>query len=212
LGFIYKITNNYDDNVYIGQTRNKPQDRWGAHKGDARNGHKSFLYNAMRKHGIENFSFEVIEEVDDERLNEREIYWISQFDSFHNGYNLTLGGGGFGHIEESEKAHVRKLWDEGKSFAQICSEVNMSPTSIQKVLWAHDGYSIEESKRRGYQISRSYTPVAQYDNDGNFVAIYRSISEAAKINNLRITHIGESVRKPQRRAGGFRWRFVEDDG
>lgn len=212
MGYIYKISNNFDNRVYIGQTRNKPQDRWSSHKGDARNGNPLYLYRAMRKHGIENFFFEVIEEVENDLLNEREIFWISQFDSHHNGYNLTLGGGGFGKIDDSEKKAVCDLWDEGKSFGQICEEVNMSPTSVQKALWAHDGYSVEESKRRGYQVSRKYTPVVQYDDDGNYVAVYRSISEAAKINNLFITNIGESVRNPHRRAGGFRWRFVEDDG
>lgn len=37
------------------------------------------LYNAMRKHGIENFSFEVIEECSSLELNEREIYWIEYY-------------------------------------------------------------------------------------------------------------------------------------
>lgn len=46
----------------------------------------------MNKYGISNFTFEIIEECDKQSLNEREIYWIEYYDSFHNGYNMTIGG------------------------------------------------------------------------------------------------------------------------
>ena len=46
----------------------------------------------MRKYGIENFTFSVIEECSQEQLNEREIYWIEYYDTYKNGYNSTLGG------------------------------------------------------------------------------------------------------------------------
>lgn len=50
------------------------------------------IYRAIRKYGLENFTFEVLEECPSELLNEREIYWINYFDSYYNGYNCTLGG------------------------------------------------------------------------------------------------------------------------
>lgn len=49
----------------------------------------------MNKYGLENFSFEIVEQVDNDLLNEREIYWINFFQSkTPNGYNLTDGGEG----------------------------------------------------------------------------------------------------------------------
>lgn len=48
----------------------------------------------MRKYGIENFSFEIIEECKKEELNDKEKYWINYFNTFFNGYNLTTGGQG----------------------------------------------------------------------------------------------------------------------
>ena len=48
----------------------------------------------MRKYGIEHFTIEAIEECPINILSEREKYWISEFDSYHNGYNATLGGDG----------------------------------------------------------------------------------------------------------------------
>ena len=45
----------------------------------------------MFKDGLENFTFEIIEECkkDSQILNEREKYWIKYYDSFNNGYNSS---------------------------------------------------------------------------------------------------------------------------
>jgi len=45
------------------------------------------LSRAFRKYGLENFTFEIIEECSPEKLNERERHWIHFYDSFYNGYN-----------------------------------------------------------------------------------------------------------------------------
>lgn len=48
---------------------------------------------AIKKYNVENFQFIIIEEnVDNDKLDEREIYWIEQKDSFLHGYNNTRGG------------------------------------------------------------------------------------------------------------------------
>lgn len=47
---------------------------------------------AIKKYGIENFTFEIIELCDAKDLDERERYWIKKYDSFNNGYNRTSGG------------------------------------------------------------------------------------------------------------------------
>ena len=92
---IYKITNKTNGKCYIGQSQNIEL-RWRAHKHKYLNKndttYSSKLYRAMRAHGIENFDFSVIEECDVNSLKEREIYYISQYDSLKNGYNMTPGG------------------------------------------------------------------------------------------------------------------------
>ena len=93
---IYKITNNLNNKVYIGCSRDI-EHRWIAHKSEAFNS-KQIPYNysihkAFRKYGIENFTFEIIENIlDKEQLFEREKFWIQYYDSYNNGYNETLGG------------------------------------------------------------------------------------------------------------------------
>ena len=90
---IYKITNTTNDKCYIGQSRDI-EARWTKHLSIYK--HNSTpeceLYRAFKKYGIKQFTFEVIEECSIEELNEREIYWIAHYDSFYNGYNMTLGG------------------------------------------------------------------------------------------------------------------------
>ena len=88
---IYKITNLKNNKIYIGQSKDI-QRRWNEHKYDER--HNSPIHNAIKKYGIDNFQFEVIEECSLQELNEREKYWIEYYDSYNNGYNLTLGGDG----------------------------------------------------------------------------------------------------------------------
>lgn len=59
-----------------------------------KNTHCSLIKYAFHKYGVDNFIFEVLEECKQEELNEKEQYWIKYFDTFENGYNLTLGGDG----------------------------------------------------------------------------------------------------------------------
>lgn len=76
MGFIYKVTNNFDDKIYIGlTTKSKAIERWYQHRYLARhlsNTDKSYLHRAMASHGVDNFSFEIIEEVSDDLLSKRE--------------------------------------------------------------------------------------------------------------------------------------------
>ena len=61
MAYIYKITNNINGKVYIGETTRTVQIRWNQHKTRARNTQfTEYLYNAMRKYGIENFSAEEV--------------------------------------------------------------------------------------------------------------------------------------------------------
>lgn len=94
MGYIYKITNKLNNKCYIGQTIKKPEKRFQQHKNNYNKSYFSqlVLYKAFNKYGIENFDFEVIEEVDNSLLNDKEKYWIEYYDSYFNGYNSTLGG------------------------------------------------------------------------------------------------------------------------
>lgn len=101
---IYVIQNRLDLKIYVGQTDN-PKRRWIAHKSCAKSGKDSYLYNAIRKYGVENFTFTVIEEQQSvEDCDAAECLYIALFESHRRsmGYNLAPGGSVNLHTEETK--------------------------------------------------------------------------------------------------------------
>ena len=88
---IYKITNKINNKCYIGQSIHIER-RFYEHQHETYWDNKKILYQAFRKYGLENFSFEIIEECKPEELNLKEQYWINFYHSYPDGYNMTSGG------------------------------------------------------------------------------------------------------------------------
>lgn len=120
---IYKITNKINNNSYIGLSVDIER-RWKAHcqryQDPNNKEYDKVLYKAFRKYGIDNFSFEIIEECDAKQLQEKEKYWIAFYDTYNHGYNATPGGdkvfdmSGEKHpnhkITEADVIYIRELW------------------------------------------------------------------------------------------------------
>lgn len=154
MGFIYKISNNFDNNIYIGlTTKEKAIQRMYQHRYLARNlspNDNSYLHKAMNAHGVENFSFEVIEEVENNKLPEREQYWIAYYNSIApNGYNLTAGGEGtVGFARpQSEEERVRK-GQSVKDYYQKHPEAREKASITHKEYLADHPEKIEDFKNR----------------------------------------------------------------
>ena len=87
---IYKITNLENQMCYVGQAIDAAS-RWKQHikRGiGAETPTRNKLYPAMLEYGVENFSFELIEECPKEKLNEREQYWQEYFGAKEFGYSI----------------------------------------------------------------------------------------------------------------------------
>lgn len=137
-GIIYKWTNKKNGKSYIGQTINETK-RFEEHlrsKDD-----KPFHIALREEGGLDGFYYDVLEkDVPEEKLNEREIYWIAYYDSFKNGYN-TDGGGGYYFRSEKKReylgkklsksllGHAKPLSEEGKASVV---EANKRRTGIFK--------------------------------------------------------------------------------
>lgn len=99
-GIIYGYTNLESGKMYIGQTLH-PERRWNAHRyGKYKNGwHKDYQNNPDK------YEYSIIEyDVPEDKLDEREIFWIKFFDSYNNGYNLTEGGHSLRGYKYSDEA------------------------------------------------------------------------------------------------------------
>lgn len=104
---IYKIENMINHHIYIGQSRNIEK-RWNNHK-RVKEEEKHAIHRAIDKYGIENFSFDIIEKCEPDKLNEREIYWISKYNSYERGYNETRGGQGFAATVKLTLSQVEEI-------------------------------------------------------------------------------------------------------
>ena len=90
---IYKLTNTTNGLIYIGKSENIGN-RWREHvkKGiGAEAPNRNKLYPAMLATGVENFTFEILEECPSEELDSKEAFWIDYFNSKVDGYNATVG-------------------------------------------------------------------------------------------------------------------------
>ena len=90
---VYKITNINNHKCYIGQSVDIYK-RWCDHCKcgcgiDTPKNNK--LYAAMLEDGIENFTFELLEECPREELNKKETFYINLYESNDYGYNTTKG-------------------------------------------------------------------------------------------------------------------------
>jgi group I intron endonuclease len=99
---IYLITNTVNDKKYVGQHCGKKDSRWKQHLNSAlKIQDPKPLYAAMRKYGVDKFTYKVLEDLPhnttQELLDNREKFFIEYYDTYiknGKGYNLTIGGGG----------------------------------------------------------------------------------------------------------------------
>lgn len=87
--YVYKLINNINGKIYIGQTNNLKR-RMQEHKHDKRRNHP--IHMAIKEYGWENFSLEVLYYGDD--YNRMEEYYIALFKTNDQeyGYNIHVGG------------------------------------------------------------------------------------------------------------------------
>ena len=180
---IYIIKNTINDKVYIGQSVNI-QARWYAHCASARSDRQDSyteIHQAMKNLGVKNFYYEVLEECDISELNKREIYYIQCYDSYKNGYNMTLGGesnryetNGRAILTLPQVEEIRLMYDAHIPFREAYSryEKIISKRGFRKV-WH-------------YETWLGILPEVYSDENKQWHATY------AKANIKGNTHLGEN--------------------
>lgn len=120
---IYKIVNNVDGRVYIGQTSRLLDSRWNDHLKRLRSGthENEYLQNSWNKNPT-SFSIEILQDniYTVQELNEAEARWIASYQSNlrEYGYNLTSGGDRKEFTEEvinKISESVKKSYASGKN-------------------------------------------------------------------------------------------------
>lgn len=111
---IYKITNNVNNKLYIGQTTVSLQQRWQRHCWASESKKNMPISLAIAKYGKNNFSIEIICTCDSQsELDKKEIYYATLYNTFSpNGYNLRAGNGP-GSMSDETKIKI-SLSNKGK--------------------------------------------------------------------------------------------------
>ena len=207
---IYKITNKVNNKIYIGQSINIEQ-RFYTHCSDAINRQdNNYFHNAIRKYGKENFYIEIIEECLEEELNEKEQFWISQYNSTDKkiGYNSSIGGEGNRQFSIQQ---MQLLWSSGKSTKEISEILGCSRSTVAFNLKGYQDFSQKNSYERGMKYAdnpQHKKMVYQYDLNGNFIQEFESFSAAGLAvnkNKQSGSMIKKSIKK-KTSAYGFQWR------
>ena len=187
IGIIYKWTNKINGKSYIGQTI----DEEGRKKDHIRGKYKCYFHDAIKKYGLENFNYEVLEQIEESKLSEREIYWIKYFDTYNNGYNLTEGGEGtrgfsHGFTEEQKKNLSEKHkglipWNKGKH--GIYSEETLKKIGERdhKSYWTEELRKLQSEKLKG----RPSPNKGKITSEETKQKISKSVKESFDRNNTR---------------------------
>ena len=130
---VYKITNQINGKCYIGSSV-RVEARWQEHKNCAFNpNNKKYqypLYQAFRKYGLENFTFEIIRNdfSNLEEMQEYEYDMIIFYNSYNNGYNQTL----------NTKQFTDNLTQYIENISQPCAKVDNHNNIIEIYKSYHD--------------------------------------------------------------------------
>ena len=93
------------------------------------------IYNAINKYGKENFYYEILEQnIDEDLIDDLEIYYIELYDSYENGYNSTRGGDSkiISKIQDIEK--LKEMFYEGKTYTEIGEYFKVNKVTVQRTL------------------------------------------------------------------------------
>lgn len=188
--YVYKIENKLNGKLYIGQC-SKPisvsTDYYGSGK---------LIKQAIQKYGIDNFEKTILCEcVDKIELDEREIYYIHQYNSHKSGYNISTGGNG-GNLGERVNTQISKtvksLWSSGHyddvdfstcKLGRIVSESTKKKISEAQsgelAYWYGKSFTEEHKRKLSEANSRRFENEIEYKR---FIEIMRSDDVRRKIS------------------------------
>ena len=124
---IYKIENNLNHKIYIGQSTNIER-RWKEH---CRKSKKSLISQAIQKYGVENFTFQIIIQTENlSELNNLETFYIKKFNSLTpNGYNII-------YVDDQEHHQFNKYSYD--TFQNIIKDLKNESLTFQEIANKYD--------------------------------------------------------------------------
>lgn len=212
MAIIYKITNDINNKVYIGQTSQTLMDRWNEHCSNDFD--DSGLHRDMKIYGTDHFIIEEIERCSQEEKNEREKYWIKYYNSYTNGYNHTSGGGvkimdvdlspvveeksDFDKLLEEREIALVKYKKKREELLVYKNEIEEINSKLKKIIMANIENEIDKVWRDA--PFNSMSKVSQYIiNTNDFLTELDKKEIYARVKNYLKKHFGYSSSKEEGR-------------
>ena len=150
-GYIYKVENDVNNKIYIGQTMQIPERRFKDHLRNKRSNDK--FHKAIREIGPSHFKLEILENVNRDSLDEREKYWIEYFKAYKDGYNSTPGGRGYpvGWYAPIEVIEARLIFESREELCRILSNyfhINLPYLRIESNMEKHFNFHLRYTNSR----------------------------------------------------------------
>lgn len=172
---IYKITDTTNNKIYVGQTSRNIYVRFSDHisriNSKRKNDRNCKLYIAMREHGKDKFTIDLLEQFDGtvKQADEREKYWIKTLDSMNSEIGYNTDEGGHTISENCRKARIKQM------------SGNKLTGDLLKIVRDN---GMKEAK-----------PICLFDTDGNLLYEFESIIDASRKINCDRRSIQRALQK-----------------
>lgn len=213
--YIYKIVNDVNNLVYVGQTTCELKTRLAQHfRASKKEKLKNrLLYKAFNEIGFSHFSIELIEVCEDDKGDERESYWIDKYNSFAKGYNQTRGGGG---IKISSDKEIIDLYESLQNMSKVAKILGLHYTTVSKILYKNNIQILDSGK---VTASTRSIGINQYNLNGEFIQTFKTALDALKwlINEKSVpsdisvgasAHISDVCKGKRKTAYGYKWAYA----
>lgn len=218
--YIYKFTNKINKKSYIGQSVN-PEKRKMEHIYGRKNKQNTYFDKALKKYGIENFDFEIIDCANSTKnIDELEKKYIIFYNSLKpNGYNILKGGreqqGSWNSkpIDEYDlDGNYLNTYESANYYENfINKEYNASGirySCTKKVHYKDRIFRFKgEEKPKPYNkpLPNHISKIYQRDINGSIIKEFYSITEASRQTGISRTSIVGCANGYYKTAGGYLW-------
>lgn len=174
---IYSVTNNINNKIYIGQTIDVER-RWNQHKYGKGN---ILLRNSIKKYGVENFTFSILEIVNNENKSKLQI--------------------------SEELSLLEQKWFDIKEPFLNKNGYNIQKTYKPNLTPNRDKYFGEKISRIKIENNHTGKSTIQYDLNANFIKEWKSAAVIERTMGFKAENISACCLGKSKSSNGFIWKF-----
>lgn len=190
---------------YIGITSTNPIARWG--KYGQRYKDCPYIYHAILKYGWSNIKHEILfTDLTEKEAKNIEVYLIAYYKGLNQSYNISAGGDGCSKpVSETTREKISKKLKGRKSYTRTALWRRQKSEFMKK----HPIFTDEMRKLAQHNSARTNSKaIIQMTLEGAVVARYKSVTEAAAVNNFDVSYISKCCRHIKKEAYGYKWMFI----